>query len=56
MESSTGESEEKFKPEKLEIDTSVSNNNTNSINDNDNNLNEEALIVSNKETKSEEGN
>ena len=54
MESTTEEIGEKFKSEKLEVDTS--NDKTNSINDNNNKLNEETLIVSNKETKLEEGN
>ena len=50
--------EDKFKSEKLEIDidTPRENINSNAKNDINNNSNEEALIVSNKETKIENGN
>ena len=50
--------EDKFKSEKLEIvtDTPKENINSNSKNDIKNNSNEEALIISNKETKIENGN
>jgi len=53
--------EDKFKSEKLEIDTdspqnnSDTNSDTNSINDINKNMNEEALIISDKETKPENG-
>ena len=50
--------EDKFKSEKLEIDidTPKENINSNAKNDINNNSNEEALIISNKETKIENGN
>ena len=50
--------EDKFKSEKLEIDidTPKGNINLTTKNDINNNSNEEALIVSNKETKIENGN
>ena len=50
--------EDKFKSEKLEIDidTPKENINSNTKNDINNNSNEEALIISNKETKLENGN
>ena len=48
MEETNDDNEKQFKSEQLEIeDTTESNNN---------NKNEEALIISNKEAKSEEGN
>ena len=61
MKESTYNMEDKFKSEKLEIDTDSSQNNsntnsdTNSINDINKNMNEEALIISDKETKPEYG-
>ena len=50
--------EDKFKSEKLEIDidTPKGNINLTTKNDINNNSNEEALIISNKETKIENGN
>ena len=62
MKESTYNMEDKFKSEKLEIDTDSSQNSsntisdTNSINDINKNMNEEALIISDKETKPENGN
>ena len=61
MKESTYNMEDKFKSEKLEIDTDSPQNNsdknsdTNSINDINKNMNEEALIISDKETKPENG-
>ena len=48
MKESTDDIENKFKSEKLEIEDKTESNN--------NNINEEALIVTNKESNSEEGN
>ena len=61
MKESTYNMEDKFKSEKLEIDTDSSQNNSNtnsittSVNDINKNMNEEALIFSDKETKPENG-
>lgn len=59
MKENNEEDVDNFKSEKIEIvsDKSETKNDekTNSIND-DNNLKEEALIISNKEQKSEDGN
>ena len=59
MKENNEEDVDNFKSEKIEIvsDQSETKNDekTNSIND-DNNLKEEALIISNKEQKSEDGN
>ena len=41
---------------KIDIDKLETNKNSNSMNNENNNLSEEALIISNKETKAEEGN
>ena len=48
MEETNDDNENQFKSEQLEIEDSTESNN--------NNKNEEALIISNKEAKSEEGN
>ena len=48
MKEPTDDNEDKFKSEKLEIEDTIESNN--------NKVNEEALIVTNKEANSEEGN